>query len=137
MKVQETLGLVVIGYRSDEVWKPFFNSIQSSTTRPAAIVVVENSPTVSPTLERFPDLPITVVHRSDNPGYGTAANAGVAALSQDIAHIVICNPDVTLHPEALARLLSAWKQTCTQERWDPDFSPQGVRSTRLPEQSRG
>ena len=107
MKVQETLGLVVIGYRSDEVWKPFFNSIQSSTTHPAAIVVVENSPTVSPTLERFPDLPITVVHRSDNPGYGTAANAGVAALSLDIAHIIICNPDVTMHPEALATLLSA------------------------------
>jgi len=106
MKVSETLGLVVIGYRSDEVWKPFFDSLRSSTISPAAIVIVENSPDISPALERFSDLPITVVHRRDNPGYGTAANAGVAALSQDIAHIVICNPDVTLHPEALARLLS-------------------------------
>jgi N-acetylglucosaminyl-diphospho-decaprenol L-rhamnosyltransferase len=106
MKFKETLGLVVIGYRSDKVWEPFFNSLRSSTIAPGAIVVVENSPVVSPTLERFSDLPITVVHRSDNPGYGAAANAGVAALNPDMAHIVICNPDVTVHPEALATLLA-------------------------------
>ncbi|MFT6973770.1 MAG: N-acetylglucosaminyl-diphospho-decaprenol L-rhamnosyltransferase [Pontimonas sp.] len=106
MKVQKTLGLVVIGYRSDEVWEPFLDSLRSSTITPAAIVVVENSPAVSPALRSFPDLPITVVHRSDNPGYGAAANAGVAALNPDMAHIVICNPDVTVHPTALAMLLS-------------------------------
>jgi len=67
MKVQKTLGLVVIGYRSDDVWKPFFDSLRSSTISPAAIVIVENSPNISPALERFSDLPITVVHCSDNP----------------------------------------------------------------------
>jgi len=105
MGKSESLGLVVIGYHSDGVWESFFTSLRASHTQPADIVVVENSPEVSPLLKKFSDFPITVVHRSDNPGYGAAANAGVAALPPHITEVVICNPDLTMEPEALGLLL--------------------------------
>jgi N-acetylglucosaminyl-diphospho-decaprenol L-rhamnosyltransferase len=101
-----TLGLVVVGFGSTDEWEEFFDSISMSTLRPEAIVVVENSPDV-PLLPAHTSLHnVSVIHRPDNPGYGTAANTGVAALPDAIDVVVVCNPDVRLTLNALERMVT-------------------------------
>jgi N-acetylglucosaminyl-diphospho-decaprenol L-rhamnosyltransferase len=49
---------------------------------------------------------VTVVHRPDNPGYGTSANHGVSALENSPDLIVICNPDIVWQPDTLENLIA-------------------------------
>lgn len=89
-----SLGLVVVGYQSDNVWPGFFKSLADSTVIPDHIVVVENSPSLPTSIPTLPGLSITVLHRPDNPGYGASANHGVAELAEVPDLIIICNPDI-------------------------------------------
>ena len=102
-----TLGLVVVGYDSDDVWAGFFEGIHNSTLKPHAIVVVENGLSVSPQVLSQPYLPITTLHCPDNPGYGTAANVGVRELPTSCDWVIIANPDVRLEPDAIENLVEA------------------------------
>ena len=101
------IGLVVVGYESDDVWPEFFSSLGSSTLKPEHVVVVENSPTLSPTLASMYSGPLTIVHRPENPGYGASCNDGAALISSQCSIIVACNPDVVFSPEALGTLVDA------------------------------
>jgi N-acetylglucosaminyl-diphospho-decaprenol L-rhamnosyltransferase len=104
---EPTLGLVVVGYLSDDVWEEFFSSLRASSLMPRAIVVAENGPSVSKVLSQQEDLPLTIIHLPDNPGYGAAINIGVAQLPSDCDWVIIANPDVTLTVDALANLVKA------------------------------
>ena len=101
-----SLGLVVVGYQSDEVWPEFCESLARSTVVPGQVVVVENSPSLPTTIPSIPGLLVTVVHRPDNPGYGTSANHGVSALETTPGLIVICNPDIVWQPDTLENLIA-------------------------------
>ena len=96
-----TLGLVVIGYESDAVWPAFFESLAKSTVIPDQIVVVENSPSPPSSIPAVPELSVSVLHRADNPGYGTSANLGVRELTASTDFIVVCNPDILWEPQTL------------------------------------
>ena len=104
---RKTLGLVVVGYESEDVWGSFFDSLRSSSIAPSAIVMVENSP-VLPNTESAEDLELKILHRPDNPGYGTAVNLAVTSLPPNITEVVVCNPDVTLDSQCLRNLLEAF-----------------------------
>lgn len=100
-----SLGLVVVTYRSADVLATFLESLKHSTVLPDHVIVVDNSPTVlappkTPWLNH-----LEVIHRPENPGYGSAANIGVAALPDDCDWFVVCNPDITVTPDTLATLL--------------------------------
>jgi len=99
------LGLVVVGYQSDDVWPGFFDSLAHSTVIPDQIVVVENSPSLPTSIPTLPGLSITVLHRPDNPGYGASANHGVAGLAKVPDLIVICNPDIVWQAHTLETLI--------------------------------
>jgi N-acetylglucosaminyl-diphospho-decaprenol L-rhamnosyltransferase len=101
-----SLGLVVVGYQSDNVWPGFFESLADSTVIPDKIVVVENSPSLPTSIPTLPGLSITVLHRPDNPGYGASANHGVAELAKVPDLIVICNPDIVWQPHTLETLIT-------------------------------
>jgi len=103
----ESLGVVVIGYHSDDVWADFFSSLAQSTQAPLEIVVVENSSVAPRHLSALYGAPVTVIHQPDNPGYGTAANIGTQHLSPRCTRVVICNPDVVLAKDALSALSAA------------------------------
>ena len=100
-----TLGLVVVGYQSDDVWPGFFASLAHSAVVPNQIVVVENSPTLPTTIPTIPGLSVSVLHRPDNPGYGTSANFGVVELRGNPDFVVICNPDIVWEPHTLGTLI--------------------------------
>ena len=102
-----SVGLVVVGYESNEEWNGFFDRVRESTLQPREIVVVDNSPLSPFDPSGIRDLPIHVVHLPSNPGYGSAANTGVAALSGDTDWVVVCNPDTRIEPDTLGQLLAA------------------------------
>ena len=101
-----SLGLVVVGFDSDEVWPEFCESLARSTVIPGEVVVVENSPALPTTIPSLPELSITVTHRPDNPGYGTSANHGVSELRTAPDLIVICNPDIVWQPGTLEKMVA-------------------------------
>lgn len=101
------LGLVVVGFHSDDVWDVFFDGIRESTLKPLSIVVVENGLSVSHRVRELAELPIRILHRPNNPGYGTAANIGVQELPASCEWVVIANPDVRLECDTLEKLFDA------------------------------
>ena len=100
------LGLVVVGYESDTAWPQFFESLATSTVVPDQIVVVENSPSRPSSIPTIRGLSVSVLHRPDNPGYGTSANFGVTALPDSTELIVVCNPDIVWEAETLETLMT-------------------------------
>jgi N-acetylglucosaminyl-diphospho-decaprenol L-rhamnosyltransferase len=103
--VDPTLAVVVVSYQSTDVLTTFLTSLEKSSVVPSQVVIVDNSPELmqSPRSKTLPK--ITVIHRPDNPGYGTAVNIGVDSLPHDIEWVVICNPDIVVHPDTLHALL--------------------------------
>lgn len=100
-----SLGLVVVTYRSSDVLAGFLDSLTQSSLVPEDIVVVDNSPTKVSLPKRRSLQAVSVIHRPDNPGYGTAANLGVAALSDSCDWVVVCNPDILVDKDTLQLLL--------------------------------
>ena len=104
MTKDSSLGLVVVGYESGEEWEPFFRSLHNSLQVPGHIVIVDNSPQ---TTEKFgPPLwdQVQVLRLPDNPGYGSAVNAGVSVLPAEVTHVVISNPDIRFTPHTIGNL---------------------------------
>lgn len=100
-----SLGLVVVTYRSSDVLAGFLDSLTQSSLVPEDIVVVDNSPTKVSLPKKGSLQAVSVIHRPDNPGYGTAANLGVAALSDSCDWVVVCNPDILVDKDTLQLLL--------------------------------
>lgn len=72
---------------------------------PGQVVVVDNGSSdgsAAAVRERFPG--VEVIARRDNPGYGAAANQGIAACRAPF--VLLLNSDVLLRPGALAALSS-------------------------------
>ncbi len=101
-----SLGLVVVGYNSDEVWPAFCESLAESTVVPDEVVVVENSTSLPTAIPSLRGLSIKVTHRPDNPGYGTSANHGVSELRTAPDLIVICNPDIVWQADTLEEMVA-------------------------------
>jgi len=99
-----TYGVVVVSFGSGEVLGSFLSSLQESDTTPGHVVIVENGPAL-PQLTETSTWGTTLVHLPDNPGYGSAVNAGVNALPPDLGWVLISNPDVTLEKAATKTLL--------------------------------
>lgn len=98
-------GVVVVSFSSEPVLGSFLASLSQSDILPRHVVIVENGPS-SPKPPRAGAWTTSVVHRPDNPGYGSAVNAGVEAMPEDIPWILISNPDVTLEKGTITALLS-------------------------------
>lgn len=101
-----TLGLVVVSYRSSDELENFLESVVRSHVVPGDVVVVDNSPERSelPSIKGLPK--VLMIHRADNPGYGGAANVGVASLSETCEWVVVCNPDIVVGPDTLETLMN-------------------------------
>jgi len=109
--VEPSLAVVVVSYQSTDVLAEFLTSLEKSSVVPSQVVIVDNSPEVMaiPGSKTLPE--ISVIHRSDNPGYGSAVNIGVKSLPVECEWVVICNPDIVVHPDTLESLLSVARST--------------------------
>ena len=99
-------GVVVVSYSSGGVLQSFLDSLVASDITPEAVVVVENGPQ-QPDITMPQGIAVTILHKPDNPGYGTAVNAGMELLPPGISWVLVSNPDVTLAPPTTTQLLAA------------------------------
>ena len=107
MTKDPTLGLVVVGYQSGAEWEPFFRSLKESLYFPGHVVIVDNSPLATDEFSRALWDEVQVIRLPDNPGYGSAVNAGVSLLPTEVAHLVVSNPDIRFTTDTLANLKDA------------------------------
>lgn len=101
MRADPTVGLVVVGYESEDEWELFFDSLKNSKLIPGHVVIVDNSPPGALTISEAVWDGLVVIRRPDNPGYGSAINAGVAELPKLVTHVVLSNPDIRFMPNTL------------------------------------
>jgi N-acetylglucosaminyl-diphospho-decaprenol L-rhamnosyltransferase len=107
--VDPTLGCVTVSYRSGEALADLIESIDQSSLQPSLTVVVNNAR--DDNLEPFSTrCGVRVVASPRNVGYGTAVNAGVRELSNEVEWVLVTNPDVRLDSNALERLLATARQ---------------------------
>lgn len=101
----ERVAAVVVDYDAGGVLAECVRSLLAEGAR--RVVVVENGDPATARAALEPagiSLPLLVTGR--NLGYGAGANRGMAA-SGDSPFVLVCNPDVRLHPGALAGLVTA------------------------------
>jgi N-acetylglucosaminyl-diphospho-decaprenol L-rhamnosyltransferase len=97
------VAAVVVDYDAGDLLGACVRSLLDDGVR--QIVVVENG---DPKTARvaLDGLTVPLVVTGRNIGYGAGANRGVAA-SGDSEYVVVCNPDLSVHPGAVARLAAA------------------------------
>lgn len=98
-------GVVVVSFSSGRVLESFLSSLRGSSVLPTHVVVVENGPEAAGPYSGAP-WDTTVLHLPHNPGYGSAVNQGIQALPPGISWVLVSNPDVTVEPAAISRLLA-------------------------------
>ena len=110
MSGRKCVGLVVVGFHSNDVWPGFFDSLRRSSMAPDTVVVVENSPEPPTLPKEQPPEKLMVLHRPDNPGYGAAINWGVQNLPDETDYVIACNPDLLFATDAISTLLESLAQ---------------------------
>ncbi len=99
-----SVAVVTVSYGSEDVLGPFLSSLPAAVRESVVVVVADNRP--SPVVETLVRehgaqyLPLPA-----NPGYGGGVNAVAAALPPSIEWILVSNPDIRWHAEAIDTLL--------------------------------
>ncbi|HLP23963.1 MAG TPA: glycosyltransferase family 2 protein [Microbacteriaceae bacterium] len=103
-----SVALVTVAFNSDQALQTLVASWNTNQPN-GTVVVVDNAPTASEWLASAPPQ-VQAIFRPDNPGYGGAINAAVAALPASVESILICNPDVELSPGSVERLVESLRE---------------------------
>ena len=102
--ISERVGAVVVNYNAGEVLARCLESLRRNGV--TDIVVVDNGSTDgSDALAENGERPCRLVRSPRNRGYGSGANLGARSCKREL--LFICNPDLVLEPEAVARLTGA------------------------------
>lgn len=98
---------VVVTYRSGPTIEACLKSLSAASGSSSFQIVVVDNASDDDTLARVEasGVPVTVVARSTNAGFGTANNEGLARA--DGEWVVFANPDTWWHPGSLDRLIEA------------------------------
>ena len=111
----ELLRVVAVTYSPGDRLQEFIDSLAEATTRPVEIVLADNGSTDgSPEAAAAIYPHVTLLPTGGNIGYGAAANAALAGLTEGYA--VIANPDVRFEPGSVDELLAAagrWPRAAT------------------------
>jgi N-acetylglucosaminyl-diphospho-decaprenol L-rhamnosyltransferase len=97
------VAAVVVNFESGSALTECLRTLVSES--PGEVVVVDNGSADGSTAEVSRDFPtVELVVTGQNLGYGAAANRGAAATTAEL--ILVCNPDLSVHPGALAALVA-------------------------------
>ena len=109
------LRVVTVTYSPGEALEGFVRSVRAATTRPVEIVLADNGSTDGAPEHAAAEHPdVRLLPTGGNVGYGAAANAGLASLTDGYA--VVANPDVVFEPGAIDELLAVaarWPRAAT------------------------
>lgn len=107
----ERVGVVTVAYRSDAVLPGLLASLPAAISEPFATVIADNLPAEGGAARALAERHgAHYVPLADNPGYGGAVNAAVAALPASVRWIVVSNPDVEFRPGSIDALLATAEQ---------------------------
>ena len=95
-----TVDVVVVSYNSREHLR---RCVAPLHELPDVNVIVVDNASSDGTLETVADLPLTIVARPSNGGFAVGCNEGVRAGAAP--YILFLNPDATIQPASLTRLL--------------------------------
>lgn len=102
-----TVAVVTVSYASEDVMGPFLESLAAASAAPLAVVIADNKPEADSEILRLATLHgANYLPLPANPGYGGAMNAAIATLPPGVQWVLISNPDIVLHPEAIDHLLA-------------------------------
>jgi len=104
------VDVIIVSHNGQAHLERAIASLNASRGVRANVVVVDNA-SVDGTVALARGLGARVIELDDNHGYGSAANVGLA--SARAAWTVVCNQDIEVDPDALARLMEA---AATEER---------------------
>jgi GT2 family glycosyltransferase/glycosyltransferase involved in cell wall biosynthesis len=103
------LSTVVLNYRTPDQTALAVNSLRTSRTTPASILIVDNHSadgSAAMLRDSFPG--IRVMELPDNLGFSGGCNVGIrAALAEPSQFVMLMNSDAVLAPEAIDHLLAA------------------------------
>ena len=109
------LRVVTVTYSPGESLEGFIRSVRAATSRPVEIVLADNGSTDGVPERAAAEHPdVRLLPTGGNVGYGAAANAGLAGLTE--GHAVVANPDVVFEPGAIDELLAVaarWPRAAT------------------------
>ena len=109
------LRVVAVTYSPGEALGGFLESLTQATTRPVEVILADNGSTdgvPEQAAARYPD--VRLLRTGGNIGYGAAANAGLAGLTEGWA--LVANPDVRFEPGSVDELLAVaarWPRAAT------------------------
>ena len=109
------LRVVTVTYSPGAALEGFVTSVRAATSRPVEIVLADNGSTDGAPERAAAEHPdVRLLPTGGNVGYGAAANAGLAGLTEGYA--VVANPDVVFEPGAIDELLAVaarWPRAAT------------------------
>ncbi|AMB57827.1 glycosyltransferase family 2 protein [Microterricola viridarii] len=101
-------AVVTVTYNSSRHLAPFLDSLVASEAEKLFVVIADNmSKDLDTTRAIAAQHGATVIELGENRGYGGAINAAVKTLPAHIDAVLISNPDVAVHEQAITRLHSA------------------------------
>lgn len=110
MRTEPRIAVVIVTYNSADVLPDCLASLPDGArgVRLTDVVVVDNDSTDDSlrVAKEFPEIPVQTVHMGRNAGYAAGFNAGVAALGEYDA-VLLMNPDCRLRPGTLRVLAEA------------------------------
>ncbi|MCU1606268.1 MAG: glycosyltransferase [Modestobacter sp.] len=112
---QQSLRVVTVTYSPGATLDGFLSSLSAATTRPVDVVLADNGSTDGAPERAAASYPhARLLRTGGNVGYGAAANAGLADLTDGYA--LIANPDVRFEPGSVDELLAVaarWPRAAT------------------------
>lgn len=117
---------VVVNYEAgDALAECVASLLADGSAGPVDVVVVDNGSTdgsVRTLRAAFPD--VRVVDVAANPGYGAAANRGIAATTAPV--VAVCNPDLVIRPGSAAAMLAAFADPAVGAAGPRMLNPDGT-----------
>lgn len=121
------VGVAIVNYRSEKKLASLLTSLNSSSMKPRAIVVVDNNTDAVPQPIDFvngdSDIHIEIIQPATNLGYAQGNNRAIERLLKftDVEFVLILNPDCLVAPELIETMISNSEgQRCVMSR---TFSP--------------
>ena len=100
-----SVAVVTVTYNSSAIIADFLESVLASEAQAPEVYVVENnSPEWEATQRTALALGAHFRKLDTNLGYGGAVNAMIAGLPEQVTHVMISNPDLTIEPGTISEL---------------------------------
>lgn len=102
------VAVITVSFGSESVLPAFLASIPAASAQPVLSVVADNrADPDGGAAAQAAEGGARYLPLDRNRGYGGAVNAAAAGLPDSVRWILVSNPDVVMHPEAIDRLVAA------------------------------